>query len=53
MLFKVDLSSTFCNNFFFQLETLEFVARSVEHVVAIQETMLFNLQHNNVAKQAK
>ena len=37
MLHKVEPSSTFCN-FFFQLATLKFVARQVEHAVIIRAT---------------
>ena len=52
MLRKVDSGPTFCNNFF-QLATLKFVARKVEHAVVIPSTTLFNFQCNNVARQAK
>ena len=37
MLYKVEPSSTFCNDFF-QLATLKFVARQVEHAVVIRAT---------------
>ena len=37
MLHKVEPSSTFCNNFF-QLATLKFVVRQVEHAVVIRTT---------------
>ena len=52
MLRKVDPSSTFCNKFF-QLATLKFVARKVEHTEVIRATTLFNLQCNNVARQVE
>ena len=39
MLHKVEPSSTFCNNYF-QLATLKFVARRVEHAVVIRSTTL-------------
>ena len=38
MLYKVEPSSTFYNNLFFQLATLKFVARQVEHAVVIWAT---------------